>query len=72
MNITFTNCRHTPKWETLQQAIREATDDEIGVITGIRRIDGNCDYRGPGEYDLTFRTANNDILPIKLDIQGTA
>jgi len=68
MEITITHCRYTPKWETLQTVIREATNDESATLTRIRREDGGCGYREPGVYNLGVRRDNQTILPIKLTI----
>lgn len=70
MKITITHCRYTPKWESLQTVIREATNDEKATITRIARKDGKCDYRAPGEYDLDVRQSNQTILPVKLTVVG--
>jgi ABC-type ATPase with predicted acetyltransferase domain len=53
--IKLTGCKQTPKWETLQQTIREMTKTE-GQLTRIARMDGKCDYRATGIYKLTFLT----------------
>jgi hypothetical protein len=70
MRITIDHCRYTPKWETLQQVIREATNDESASITRINRKDGGCNYRAPGEYDLDVRRDNQTILPVHLDVRA--
>jgi hypothetical protein len=70
MKIVITNCRHTPKWESLQTIIREATCDEKATITRISRKDRGCDYRAPGEYELDLRQANGTVLPIELNVVG--
>lgn len=66
MRITIDHCRYTPKWDSLQTIIREATNDESCVITRISRVDKGCDYRKPGEYDLDVTRDNQTILPVKL------
>ena len=70
MKIVITHCRYTPKWESLQQIIREATNDESATLTRISRKDGGCDYRAPGEYDLDVRRDNQTILPVHLDVRA--
>jgi hypothetical protein len=66
MKITITDARHTPKWETLEQAIQEATDTN-GQLTRINRKDGGVDYRAPGEYELTY-TVKGEETPIELTV----
>ena len=39
MKITMTRCRYTPKWETLERLIKEATNQPYGFLIGIRRRD---------------------------------
>ena len=68
MQITLTHCRYTPKWDSLQTIIREATNDESCEITRISRVDNGCDYRAPGEYELDAKRSNNTILPIRLTV----
>lgn len=73
MEITITHCRYTPKWETLEQVIREATNDESSTLVRINRIsrcDNGCDYRKPGQYDLDVRRDNETILPVKLTVKA--
>ena len=65
MKITITGCQRTPRWETLQEVIRQTTKLARGFLTRIRRKDGGCGYREPGEYELTFRDDDN-IIPIEL------
>ena len=68
MDITITNCRYTPRWDTLQSLIRETTDDEKATITRISRLDRHCGYRDPGEYDLDARLGDGDSLNIRLTV----
>jgi hypothetical protein len=68
MKITITHCRYTPKWSTLQEVIREVTNDESCVISRIQRHDKGCGYRDPGEYELDVRRNNETILPVKLTV----
>ena len=70
MKITITHCRYTSKWETLQTVIRESLNDEGATITRIHRLDGGCNYRDPGKYELDVRQSNNTILPVELDVLG--
>ncbi len=55
MRITMTGCRQTPSWETLQDALRQATGDERALLTRISRDDNGANYRAPGVYTLTLR-----------------
>lgn len=71
MEITITNCRYTPKWETLEKIIREAVgepEESRGRITRISRCDKCCDYRQPGKFNLEFIRGDNTVLPIHLNI----
>ena len=54
MTITIEGASITPKWDTLQSAIREMLDNEEGRIVRIARRDKGCAYRDAGEYDLDF------------------
>ncbi|RKZ86254.1 MAG: hypothetical protein DRQ39_05945 [Gammaproteobacteria bacterium] len=68
MEITITHCRYAPKWESLQQVIRETTNEPRGQLVRISRDDNGCSYRAPGVYSLEFRQNNNTVLPIRLEI----
>lgn len=68
MQITIDHCHYTPKWETIQQVIREATNKPNGRLVKIERADGKCDYRQPGTYHLGFEQNNTTILPITLEV----
>lgn len=74
MTITITGCKkHTPKWETIQQVIRETMNidgENNGRLTRISRRDGGTNYRDPGEYDLTFIPNVGDAITIALDIHS--
>lgn len=70
MEITITHCRYTPRWDSLQTVIREATNDTSATLTRISRVDGGCDYRKPGVYDLDVRRDNQTILPVKLTVKA--
>jgi hypothetical protein len=72
MKITITNCRYAPSWNSLQQTIREATNEPTGVITLVDRRDKGIDYRQPGKYRVGFRQSNETILPIELEIVGVS
>lgn len=65
MEITITNCRHTPRWATLQEVIREVFDDDSALIVRISRPDGGCDYRKHGVYNLDVLSCGT-TLPVKL------
>jgi len=69
MDITITHCRYAPRWETLQQMIRETTNEPEGLLVRISRIDGGCDYRAIGVYTLDFLQSNGTILPITLKVK---
>jgi hypothetical protein len=73
MRITINHCRYAPRWETINQVIREATNDPKGQLIRISRRDNGCDYRAPGIYDLDFRYGGERrdiVLPIELEIVG--
>ena len=69
MTITITGCKHTPEWETLQDAVKQATGEK-GRFTRIARPDNKCDYRAPAAYELTFTPVSGDDIAIKLDVQN--
>lgn len=74
MHITITGCRYAPTWDTLQTMIRETMPDgpsrpREGQITRINRLDGGTNYRGLGEYDLTYQMIDCH-LPISLSVLG--
>lgn len=68
MEITITHARYTPSWETLQQMIREATNEPNGRLIRINRTDRGVDYRSPGNYQLEFEQSNDAVLPITLNV----
>ena len=68
MKITITHCRYAPKWESLEQVIKEATNEPEGRLIRISRDDNGCNYRAPGIYSLGFRQSNNTVLPVKLEV----
>ena len=74
MEITITNCQFAPKWESLEQIIKEATNKPQGRLVRISRQDNGCNYRAPGTYSLGFRQSNSDmnILSITLNVVATA
>ena len=73
MKITITNCRYTPKWDTLQTLLREATNEHAGQLTRIARADGGCDYRKPGVYNLSFTHDHGQCsTPIVLTVEGSS
>lgn len=70
MEITITNCQQAPKWESLEQVIKEATNSPQGRLVRISRKDNGVNYRGPGVYSLGFRESNSEqtTLSITLNI----
>ncbi len=73
MMIAITGARFTPGWETLQQVIREVVGEEApdGLLTRIRRVDGQCNYRAPGLYDVEYVPLRGDVIKIVLDVKET-
>lgn len=69
VSIVMTGCLCTPKWETLQEVIKEAIC-ESGVLTRISRVDKGVDYRGLGKYELTFVPYRGNEIDIELDVRG--
>jgi len=67
MEITITQCTNAPKWETLEQIIREVTANQRGRLVKIDREDGRCDYRAPGVYNIGFQD-NNTFLSVRLNV----
>jgi len=70
MQITITHCRYTPKWETLQQMIQEATNNPKARLVKISRLDKGCNYRAPGVYTIAINQGNHTTLPITLVVEG--
>ena len=68
MKITITHCRYAPRWETLENVVREATNNAKATLIGISRDDGGCDYHSPGTYSLKFRQGNDTVLPVCLTV----
>ncbi len=61
MTITINGAKQTGSWTTLETLVSEVTGLD-GRFTRIGRPDGSCDYRQPGEYDVTFTPeAGNDV-----------
>ena len=70
MRIKIEGAKNAPKWETLQSMIRESINDDAGKLVRIARTDNGCDYHGCGEYDLDFRTATYDIIPVRVVVSN--
>lgn len=66
MRITISNAKYTPRWEDIQHVISSALDTD-GVLTRIRRIDGGCNYRAPGRYDLEYFDGRN-IVKVEYEV----
>lgn len=66
MKIRIEGAQNAPKWETLESIIRESVNDDTGKLIRIARVDGRSNYHGCGEYDLDFRTATYDIVPVRV------
>lgn len=60
--------RYTPKWETLQQTLREMLSDDEAFFSRIARKDKSCDYRGPGEYELNMIRSSGNEIKINLNV----
>lgn len=63
----FPRWRFTPKWNTLQNAVREAIGDPKATLVRIYRTDRGCDYRGPGEFEVDFRLRDGSVMKTVLD-----
>jgi hypothetical protein len=69
VKITITHARYTPRWESLQTIMREATNDPKATLVRISRVDGGADYRKPGIYELGLRQDNGVLLCV-LEVTG--
>jgi hypothetical protein len=67
MQITISNARHAPKWETLQTIIRETVDGNA-TLNMIDRLDGGANYNGTGEYELSY---SNGVQSIHISLSVT-
>jgi hypothetical protein len=70
MQVTITDCKNAPHWQTLQTLLREALGD-TATLTKIARQDGGVNYRAVGVYDLTLRIGskpNVAYVPVTLTI----
>ncbi len=68
MHIKFAGVERAPSWESLEKLICDMLATE-GRLTKIERLDGRCDYRAPGDYELTFRPEGEaDIVEIGLSV----
>ncbi len=68
MHIKITGCTYTPSWVTLQEMIREATDDNTCTIIGIQREDNGVHYRDLGKYRVITRNGNQVHKHIDLEV----
>ena len=68
MKIVIEHCRRAPKWESLQQVLKEALGDEDGHFTKIDRVDDHIDHGATGAYKLMWANDHNEqtLLPITL------
>ena len=72
LEITIKGARYTPKWDTLQTAVREMIHpdgDSDATLVKISRPDNKCGYREPGVYELNVRV-DGDIMPLKLTVEN--
>ena len=70
MRITIEETPYAPKWETLQEIIREATADDSATLVRLNRKDNGCDYLRPGEYELGVRDQYGDVKAVELNVTG--
>ena len=68
MNITITNAKKAPSWETLQNLVAEVDDDPKGKFIRVERIGPVASYNLPGLYNLGFRRTSGQIITINLNI----
>ena len=68
MEIVIEHARYAPKWETVQQLLRETTNNTKATITKIDREDKGTDYRKTGVYNIMLDQGNNTALPITLEV----
>ncbi len=69
MKITIEGSDSAPKWETLQNVIREMTNSPQGYLNRVRlfrRNGRNWYFRGPGAYSLTFVRSDGTTIPVEL------
>jgi hypothetical protein len=69
--ITITgSIKFGPSWDALQTVVRSMVGDDEGVLVRIARRDGGVNYRATaGVYDVTFRTAGEEI-PVTLTVNS--
>ena len=68
MRITIQGTLVAPKWETLQNVIRESMDDDTALLIRIARVDGGANYRSPGLYDLDVLLDDGSMLGIVYEV----
>jgi len=70
IKITIAGAKHTPEWETLQNAIIQATGQQ-GKLTRINKLYG-CDYRSPGIYELDFTPDRGDLIRVDFEVSESS
>lgn len=65
VTITIAGTKNTPEWEALQKLVHQTTG-KPGKFTRIARKDGGIDYRGHGEYEITYITDTGEKLHITM------
>lgn len=68
MKVVIEHARFAPKWETLEQLLRETTNNPDATITKIDREDNGVNYSETGVYNIMFKQGNNTSLPIRLEV----
>lgn len=69
VKITIEGMRYAPKWVTLQDVMRDATNNDGLLFTRINRKDKGCDYRGHGVYDIDYIDRYGDVSRMELTIK---
>lgn len=56
VSIKIEGARQAPKWETIENLLRESLTKTPtnGRLIRIARLDGHSDHRGLGTYELNF------------------
>ena len=68
IKITISGVVQAPKWDTLQDLLRESLKDKQALLTRISRPDNRCDYRANGDYELSILTMG-EIIEAQLKVE---
>lgn len=56
-------------WPAVQHMIGAVSGLGTGQLTRIRRPDQTCNYRAPGDYELTYVPVHGDAIDVRLNLE---